>query len=720
MMYCDNCKADFSDGMTYCKWCGQVLREKRLVTTQLQKCPSCSTPVQGEWTFCNVCGANILQAAQEPLSPICARCGAVVPFGVPNCLRCGERVTAAPLSSSKTPTKDSPPKPSHPKCAVCGEAVDADASYCKVCGAPIYSASGSHPSQYATQVHQPSAEENRQLNDPPKATQEVHNATLEISSLPTIESDTETVVLSSDAPSSPKPQPPPLPVEVENETLDIHSLMDNSVADDQRTAAVKEDTTTQPVSSITAPTDYVFGIDEEISFTIEPENAQQPPADATQTFSSTPQAGQDSWQMITPEPTKTYASFTEPPASVKQPAVDNQTADESAETRTKVIASYRSDKSAEPVTPKPTTDEFVTPPPSGMPPPVVQSTQQFQSVGQEVMGNAFSDGPTRQVPAFETPAQPVANPPLVEPSPAHVFHPPQPVQAPPFPSKKKKSAIPVVPLILILVILAGAGVAIWWFALRKPENPTANVNSNISTTANTNTANTNTAPTPAAPEGMVLVAAGTYAIGRDDGDEIEKPAHQVNLAAFYIDKTEVTNAEYKKFIDATAHPAPPHWKGGTFDAGKDNYPVVQINWQDATDYARWVGKRLPTEAEWEAAARGPEGRRFPWGNEAKSGTGNIGSGSGGTINAVGQFPDGKSASGAMDMIGNVWEWTDDKVSLYPGNTGQIPPEAKGKFRIIRGGAFDSGKTLDASYRGYIEENRRDLDKTGFRCVKDAN
>jgi formylglycine-generating enzyme required for sulfatase activity len=337
-----------------------------------------------------------------------------------------------------------------------------------------------------------------------------------------------------------------------------------------------------------------------------------------------------------------------------------------------------------------------------------------------MMGGAFSNAPTKQASAIEPVAPPLSQGPAAQYPTPPVHHVPHPVQAPPFPSKKKKGAFPVVPLILILVILAGTAAAIWWFGLRKPASPAANVNATPSANTNTSTtANTNTAPVPTAPEGMVLVAAGTYTIGRDDGDDIEKPIHQVTLIAFYIDKTEVTNAEYKKFVDATGHKTPPHWKNGLFESGKENFPVVQVSWQDANEYARWAGKRLPTEAEWEAAARGPEGRKFPWGNAPKSGTGNIGAGDSGSLSAVGQFPDGQSTAGALDMIGNAWEWTADKVALYPGSSGQPPAETKGKFRIIRGGAFDSDTTLDASYRGYVEEYRKDLNKTGFRCVKDA-
>src|SRR5690349_4709008 len=103
MMYCDKCNAEFPDSMTYCKWCGGTLRAKAVATTQLRKCDSCASPIQPGWEFCNVCGARQTPTiAQEPISisPLCMRCGAVVPPGVTNCLRCGERFTAEPRSES--------------------------------------------------------------------------------------------------------------------------------------------------------------------------------------------------------------------------------------------------------------------------------------------------------------------------------------------------------------------------------------------------------------------------------------------------------------------------------------------------------------------------------------------------------------------------------------------------------------------------------------------
>jgi formylglycine-generating enzyme required for sulfatase activity len=216
---------------------------------------------------------------------------------------------------------------------------------------------------------------------------------------------------------------------------------------------------------------------------------------------------------------------------------------------------------------------------------------------------------------------------------------------------------------------------------------------------------------------MVLVPAGTYVIGRNDGDPIEVPQHTVKLDAFFIDRTEVTNAQYLKFIDTTSRRPPAEWKGGAPKSGQGNLPVTGVSWQDAADYAAWVGKRLPTEAEWEAAARGSEGRRYPWGQEWKPGVTNIGTKA---IGEVGQLKEGASPFGVLDLIGNVWEWTADEFALYPGNSGPKPANLKPEliYRVIRGGAYDGDERHDAAYRGYVDASRG-YDRTGFRCAKTA-
>jgi formylglycine-generating enzyme required for sulfatase activity len=231
---------------------------------------------------------------------------------------------------------------------------------------------------------------------------------------------------------------------------------------------------------------------------------------------------------------------------------------------------------------------------------------------------------------------------------------------------------------------------------------------------------------------MLMVAAGAYTIGRDGADPLEQPGHKVDLPAFFIDRSEVTNAAFKKFIDATGHKSPSNWTGADFPKGRDNYPVTGVTWQDAVDYAVWAGKRLPAEAEWEAAARGVEGLIYPWGNDWRAGAANIGlkpdkPGAGeypSGIREVGGYPQGASPAGAVDMIGNAWEWVADEFALYPGNT---EPKAKKRledlapgvtYRVIRGGAYDGDKNHDATYRGYLDAIQP-YPKVGFRCAKDA-
>jgi formylglycine-generating enzyme required for sulfatase activity len=218
---------------------------------------------------------------------------------------------------------------------------------------------------------------------------------------------------------------------------------------------------------------------------------------------------------------------------------------------------------------------------------------------------------------------------------------------------------------------------------------------------------------------MVLIPAGSYTVGRDLDDDLEKPAHKVDLKAFFIDMTEVTNFQYKEFVDATGYRQPKGWENGIYPVGRANWPVTEVSWDDAVKYAEWAKKRLPTEAEWEAAARGAEGRTYPWGNAWGEGLANVRSNS---MSEVGQFKLGASPFGALDMIGNVWEWTADPPKLYPGSSASLDNlslDPNVSYRVIRGGAFDRKDPITASFRGYVDATKG-YDKTGFRCVKDVN
>ena len=222
---------------------------------------------------------------------------------------------------------------------------------------------------------------------------------------------------------------------------------------------------------------------------------------------------------------------------------------------------------------------------------------------------------------------------------------------------------------------------------------------------------------------MVEVPPGPFTMGDNSGDPKEAPAHEVNLPAYYMDKFEVTNANFAAFVQATGYQTEAEkaatkktWQ--TFAvAGKENHPVVKVTLNDAQAFCAWMGKRLPTEEEWEKAARGADQRDFPWGDMWDTTRANVKlSGLRGTT-AVGSFASGAGPYGAEDMSGNVAEWTSSPFVAYPGSTYQDPqynPDA----RVIRGGGwFDEQKQVRTAGRngGFIDTANDDL---GFRCASD--
>ena len=190
---------------------------------------------------------------------------------------------------------------------------------------------------------------------------------------------------------------------------------------------------------------------------------------------------------------------------------------------------------------------------------------------------------------------------------------------------------------------------------------------------------------PPAPEGMVLIPAGEFLMGSNDGRSNEQPVHTVHVDAFYMDKYEVTNLDYKRFVLANPQwqkgriPGSlhngnylKHWTGNNYPAGKANHPVTFVSWYAAVAYSKWVGKRLPTEAEWEKAARGGlSGMKYPWGNTISSVRANYGSHVGDTT-VVGAYP--ANGYGLHDMAGNVWEWCLDayNADFYFSSPGANP------------------------------------------------
>ena len=223
-------------------------------------------------------------------------------------------------------------------------------------------------------------------------------------------------------------------------------------------------------------------------------------------------------------------------------------------------------------------------------------------------------------------------------------------------------------------------------------------------------------PFMAAPEGMVAVPGGKFMMGREGGEPDERPVHEVEVGGFLLDKYEVTNRDYKKFIEASGRRAPLHWEGGSYPPAEASLPVTGVTWQDAADYARWAGKRLPTEEEWEYAARGgAQGLIYPWGNEWKPGFANVDHISQPKPAPVGSFDNDRSAFGVYDLAGNVSEWVQDYFRQYHG-------AADLSFKVFRGGnVLDEADKAIATYRWYdrmTDPAPATLKKTGFRCAQD--
>lgn len=243
---------------------------------------------------------------------------------------------------------------------------------------------------------------------------------------------------------------------------------------------------------------------------------------------------------------------------------------------------------------------------------------------------------------------------------------------------------------------------------------------------------------------MVYIPGGPFVMGTDQIDaehraaefgiikpwfEDEHPAHTVNLAAFFLDKYEVTNADYQVFVQATKRRPPPEWRGGHHPPGSARYPVVSVTWYDADDYCRWAGKRLPAEAEWEKAARSFEGRLYPWGNQFDIARANIGGAKPGPM-PVGSYPSGQTQMGIFDLIGNVWEWTADWYQPYPGDAA-VPHMDPPPGRVLRGSSWSGvghfppdalqqilAHNARGSFRLYADPNGR-LNDVGFRCARDG-
>jgi formylglycine-generating enzyme len=262
----------------------------------------------------------------------------------------------------------------------------------------------------------------------------------------------------------------------------------------------------------------------------------------------------------------------------------------------------------------------------------------------------------------------------------------------------------------------------------------------------------------APPAEQVLLRAGVFTMGSDDGEfadavslcrlepnrdgcreewfVAEQPAHQVYLADYWIDRREVTVARYRGCVAGGACDPPPYDDGGErFD--RPDFPVVLVTWNDARRFCSWTGGRLPTEAEWERAARGPSdparggtGRRYPWGNVYNPFVSNHGIFAVDDLDArdgflevapVGSFPDGRTPEGIEDLAGNVDEWVGDWFAPEYPRADAVNPKGPemGERRVVRGGSYRNGRAwLRGASRDYQSPGDR-LPWLGFRCARDA-
>ena len=212
------------------------------------------------------------------------------------------------------------------------------------------------------------------------------------------------------------------------------------------------------------------------------------------------------------------------------------------------------------------------------------------------------------------------------------------------------------------------------------------------------------------------VLGGEFILGSDIGNEDETPQQDIYINAFNIDIYPVTNTEYKDFMEATGHNPPRTWKEGAYPEGTADHPVIWVTWHDAQAYCEWAGKRLPTELEWEKAARGTDGRTYPWGETFDSAKCNSKeSGLGGT-SPVGSYPDGISPDGAFDMAGNVWEWTADWYEAYRGSLYELARYGE-QYKVLRGGSwFDAQDMVRSSTRKSFDPNQG-FSTIGLRCAE---
>jgi serine/threonine-protein kinase len=281
---------------------------------------------------------------------------------------------------------------------------------------------------------------------------------------------------------------------------------------------------------------------------------------------------------------------------------------------------------------------------------------------------------------------------------------------------KGNSMLLVGGIVLAVLLLAGGGAA-YFLTRSKPTPPVVG-----QTTPPTNPPGKGSGSTKA---DLVAIPGGTFQMGRNDGPPQERPEHSVTVPAFFMDRTEVTNAEYAEFVRDMGYEVPSHWVRGQPLPGQEQWPVVNVSPKDAEAFAAWRSKRdgvtyrLPTEEEWEFAARsGGEFKSYPWGDTWQEKRAVVKEA---TPQAVGTYPEGKDKWGVVDLIGNAWEWTSSKASIY-NNAAEIPSASK-EWVVARGGSYASDPKdrqipVSATYRDWFPPTTRHQN-FGFRLVRSA-
>ncbi|MBI4871530.1 MAG: SUMF1/EgtB/PvdO family nonheme iron enzyme [Candidatus Riflebacteria bacterium] len=220
---------------------------------------------------------------------------------------------------------------------------------------------------------------------------------------------------------------------------------------------------------------------------------------------------------------------------------------------------------------------------------------------------------------------------------------------------------------------------------------------------------------------LVHIRGGTFEMGAEDGDPDEKPVHRVTLGPYSIGRTEVTWGQYRKFCRETGHSLPP----APAYSHDDSHPVVNVTWADAHGYCEWAGLRLPTEAEWEFAARGSDGRKYPWGNQAPSpglASYKLHGITSGAPHPAGSLTAGASPFGCFDLAGNAWEWCNDRTeSSYYGRAPERDPQGLtgGGYRVLRGGSWwDDASRIRVTARFiFMGQSSQRSPAVGFRVCR---